>query len=277
MSFVWIVLRATAVVGGLMAALVTGGIAHADTAPSIPGIADLGTAVANAPQLLQSVGSALGVLPKPVTPAPPPLAGASITVPQGAVPGLPAAPAASAPTAGIPGLPLTAPVAPAATPQVPSVLPSAPANSPSAHVDVPQLLQNVGSALGVLPKPVTPAPPPLAGASITVPQGAVPGLPAAPSASAPTAGIPGLPLTAPLAPAATPQVPSVLPGAPANSPSAHVDVPQLPFLPLPLPQQLSLPGGLGSVAPGGVPAAGPAVAAPAPALAPADGFLSALP
>ena len=189
MSFVWIVLRATAVVGGLMAALVTGGIAHADTAPSVPGIADLGTAVANAPQLLQSVGSALGVLPKPVTPVPPPLAGASITVPQGAVPGLPAAP----------------------------------------------------------------------------------------SASAPTAGIPGLPLTAPLAPAATPQVPSVLPGAPANSPSAHVDVPQLPFLPLPLPQQLSLPGGLGSVAPGGVPAAGPVVAAPAPALAPADGFLSALP
>ncbi len=93
MSFIWIVLRATAVLGGLMAALVTGGIAHADTTPSLPGVGDLGAAVANAPQLLQTVGSALGVLPKPVTPAPPPLAGASITVPQGAVPGMPAAPA----------------------------------------------------------------------------------------------------------------------------------------------------------------------------------------
>ena len=91
MSFIWIVLRATAVVGGLMAALVTGGIAHADTTPSLPGVGDLGAAVANAPQLLQSVGSALGVLPKPATVTPPPLAGASVTVPQGAVPGMPAA------------------------------------------------------------------------------------------------------------------------------------------------------------------------------------------
>jgi hypothetical protein len=114
MSFIWIVLRATAVVGGLMAALVTGGIAHADTTPSLPGVADLGAAVANAPQLLQSVGSALGVLPHPAPAAPPPLAGASITVPQGAVPGMPAAPApsASSPLAGIPGL--TAPGASAA-------------------------------------------------------------------------------------------------------------------------------------------------------------------
>jgi hypothetical protein len=153
-----------------MAALVTGGIAHADTTPSLPGVADLGAAVANAPQLLQTVGSALGVLPKPVQAAPPPLAGASITVPQGAVPGMPAAPAPSAPTAGIPGLPLTAP-----------------------------------------------------------------------------------------------QVPATVPGAAANAPSAHVDVPQMPFLPMPLPQQISLPGG--AIAP---------AAAPAPA-APVNGFLSALP
>ena len=191
MSFIWIVLRATAVVGGLMAALVTGGIAHADTTPSLPGVGDLGAAVANAPQLLQSVGSALGVLPKPATVTPPPLAGASVTVPQGAVPGMPA-----------------------------------------------------------------------------------------PSASAPTAGIPGLPLTAPQAPATAPQVPSAVPGASANSPSAHVDVPQVPFLPLP--QQLSLPSNLGSIAPGGVPlpagaAPAPAVAAPAPVPAPTDAFLSALP
>jgi hypothetical protein len=194
MSFIWIVLRATAVVGGLMAALVTGGIAHADTTPSLPGVADLGAAVANAPQLLQSVGSALGVLPHPAPAAPPPLAGASITVPQGAVPGMPAAPA--------------------------------------------------------------------------------------PSASSPLAGIPGL--TAPGASATAPRVPSAVPGAPANTPSAHVDVPQMPFLPMPLPQQITVPSDLGAIAPGGIPApsgvtAGPVVAAPAPAAAPTGGFLSALP
>jgi hypothetical protein len=186
MSLIWIVLRATAVLGGLMAALVTGGIAHADTTPSLPGVGDLGNAVANAPQLLQSVGSALGVLPQQVQAAPPPLAGASITVPQGAVPGMPAAPA--------------------------------------------------------------------------------------PTASAPTAGIPGLPLTSPQLPATAPRVPATVPGAPANAPSAHVDVPQMPFLPLP--QQLSLPSGLGAIAPG-VPVPAP-VAAPAPA-APVNGFLSAIP
>lgn len=181
MSFIWIVLRATAVVGGLMAALVTGGIAHADTMPSLPGVGDLGAAVANAPQLLQSVGSALGVLPKPPTVTPPPLAGASVTVPQNAVPGLPGAPSASAPTAGIPGLPLTAPQAPATAPQVPSATPGASANSPSAHVDVPQvpflplpqqlsLPSNLGSiAPGGVPLPAGAAPAPAVAAPAPVP------------------------------------------------------------------------------------------------------------
>ncbi len=207
MSIIWTVLRATAILGGLMAALLTGGIAHADTAPPVPtpsigGIGEqLSTAAANAPQVLQNFGSALGVLPPPAPASPPPLAGASITVPQ-------PAPSAAAPGAALPATP-------GAVPGISSVLPQAPAATP---------------------RPST-----------------IPG-------SAP-------------APATTP----------GTMPSAQLDLPQLPFLPVPLPQQISLPGALTSLAPGGLPLPH-GVAPTAPALgvpaAPTDALLvplSALP
>ena len=190
MSIIWTVLRATAVLGGLMAALVTGGIAHADPAPSLPGIGAIGeqlsSAAASAPQVLQNFGSALGVLPPPARPAPPPLAGASITMPQ----------------------------PPAATTAPSSVIPGTNAGIPGISSVVPQ----------------TPA---------TAARPALPGMPAAPS-------------------------------APSALPTAQLDLPQVPFLPLPLPQQVSLPGALTSLAPGGLPLTpgaltGPALVGPAPA------------
>lgn len=216
MSIIWTVLRATAILGGLMAALLTGGIAHADTAPSVPapsigGIGEqLSAAAANAPQVLQNFGSALGVLPPPAPVTPPPLAGASITMPQ-------PVPAAAAPASALPGTP-------AGIPGINSVIPQAPA------------------------------------------------------ATSRPATVPGLPATAP----------AIAPGMP----SAHLDLPQVPFLPVPLPQQISLPGALTSLAPGGVPLphggptappVGVPAAAPAPAPAPAPATdallvpLSALP
>lgn len=199
-----------------MAALLTGGIAHADPAPPVPvpNIGDqLASTAANAPQVLQNFGSALGVLPKPAPAAPPPLADASISVPQ--------------------------------------------------------------PAAGSLPAAITQAPAAIAGA---------PAAPAAPASVPGTTGIPGLGSAVPGTPAAAPRVPSAVPGttagAPASGPGqllpqAQVDLPQVPFLPVPLPQQLSLPGDLASLAPGGLPIprglapTGPAVAAPLPAAAPA--------
>lgn len=202
MPIIWTVLRATAVLGSLMAALVTGGIAHADTTPSVPGLGDLGAAVANAPQILQNFGSALGVLPPPAPVAPPPLAGASITMPQSPA-------VATAPSSVIPGTN-------AGIPGINSVVPQTPA---------------------------------------TAARPSLPGMPAAPSSS-------------------------------SALPSAQLDLPQVPFLPVPLPKQVSLPGALTSLAPGGVPLnpgalTGPALVGPAaapvmstnPLLAP----LSALP
>jgi len=169
-------LRATAVVVGGSAALLTGGIAHADTAPPapVPNLGSIGQQLANAPQLLQGLTSALGGAPA-TPPTPPPMASADIRVPQlpANVPGASAlAPPATSPTQGTP----------AAMPGLNSILPGA---TPSA--------------------PAT-----------------------APAATAPTAG-PGL------------------------MPNAQVSLPNVPFSPVPLPQQVSLPGDLASLAPGGVP------------------------
>src|SRR5947209_3878680 len=83
MSTVRTFVRATAVVAGSSAALLFGGLmgtAHADPAPvPSPDISQqlVGTA-AQAPQLLQSVAGALGGQPA----TPPPLASASIKMPQ---------------------------------------------------------------------------------------------------------------------------------------------------------------------------------------------------
>jgi hypothetical protein len=163
----------------------------------------------------------------------------------------------------------------------------------------PQALQNLAGALGGQPA----TPPPLASASIKMPQQAATGLPgagsvlpgasslipgatsAAPAAtSAPALGIPGLTQTAPAATAAPglgiPGLTSTVPaaaapvtGPAAMLPQAQLNLPQIPGLPFPLPQQVSLPGDLTSLIGGGSPlgsglasAAGvPAAVAPAAA------------
>lgn len=162
----------------------------------------------------------------------------------------------------------------------------------------PQVLQNLGTALSGQPA----APPPLA--SVRVPQPSAAGVPGATSAvpgvtslipgttsAAPAAtsatpglGIPGLTptLPAPAAPASgltgIPGLTPTVPAAPAPAtgpagllPQAQLNLPQMPFLPVPLPQQISLPGDLTSLLTGGVPAsrgAGSPGLVPVPAAAP---------
>jgi hypothetical protein len=75
MPTIWTYLRATAVVVGSSAALLTGGIAHADPAPAVPDPVQnipqqLIASVANAPQILQNLATALGATP-PAAPAAP--------------------------------------------------------------------------------------------------------------------------------------------------------------------------------------------------------------
>jgi hypothetical protein len=154
----------------------------------------------------------------------------------------------------------------------------------------PQLLQNIAGALGGQPQ----TPPPLA--AIKVPQPSTAGLPSATSAvpgaasAVPGASslVPGLTPTAPAATTTSPGLglPGLTPTAPAAAPTtgpagllpqAQLNLPQLPFLGVPLPQQISLPGDLTSLATGGVPATPSApvaapVAAPNPLLFPVSGL-----
>lgn len=152
----------------------------------------------------------------------------------------------------------------------------------------PQVLQNIAGALGAQPA----TPPPLA--SIRVPQpsaASVPGASAVPGASSlvpgaapaaaaanPGLGIPGLTptLPAPAAPASgTAGIPGLTPTLPAAAPTtgpagllpqAQLNLPQLPFLGVPLPQQISLPGDLTSLMTGGVPVSSGIGAAGMPSL-----------
>ena len=166
----------------------------------------------------------------------------------------------------------------------------------------PQMLQSFAGALGGQPA----TPPPLASASIKMPQtpattpaagSTLPGVSSLLPGTAPTAttatpglGIPGLTTPAPATTAAPglglPGLTSTVPAAaaPATNPAgmlpqAQLNLPQIPGLPFPLPQQVSLPGDLASLFTGGSPlssglasaaglpaAALPAVAAPAAAL-----------
>jgi hypothetical protein len=158
----------------------------------------------------------------------------------------------------------------------------------TSEVDPNQVLQHIAmTALGAQPT----APPPLASAAIKVPQpapAAVPGAATAipgstslfPGTAAATSGattaipgstslFPGTAAAIPGATTATPGLASGIPGltptvpAPAAAapvtgpagltPSAQFNLPQMPFLPVPLPQQVSLPGDLTALAPGGVP------------------------
>jgi hypothetical protein len=169
----------------------------------------------------------------------------------------------------------------------------------------PQVLQNLAGALGGQPQ----TPPPLATIKVPEPStagltGATPAAPAATSlipgasslvpgaspastAATPGLGIPGLTptLPAPATPASgLTGIPGLTPTVPAAStpaagpagllPQAQLNLPQLPFLPVPLPQQISLPGDLTALVNGGVPASpAPAIGSagllPIPAAAPA--------
>lgn len=166
--------------------------------------------------------------------------------------------------------------APAPAPNIPQQLISSAANAP-------QILQNLATALGATPPlsaPKVAEPAPAApGITATFP-GLTPAAPAAAGAPALTPSIPGVNapipgITAP-APAAA-AVPASVPGVP----SAKVDLPQLPYLPLQVPQQLSLPADLPALASGVIPAApiAPTPPAPgAPALPPGPpSLLAALP
>jgi hypothetical protein len=250
MSNLRTLLRATAVVVGSSTALLLGGLvgtAHADPGPSLPtpNIGDqLITSVANAPQILQNLAGALGGQPA----TPPPLASAAIKVPQPSA-ALPGAAGSSA----IPGV--------SAIPGASSLIPGA-STAPAATSATPGL--GIPGLTPTLPAPAAPAAglPGLPGLTPTVP-------------AAPAAGLPGLPGLTPTVPAAA--APAT--GAAGLLPQAQLNLPQLPFLGVPLPQQLSLPGDLTSLATGGVaspPAASvPAVApvtAPNPLLFPVSGL-----
>ncbi len=113
MPTIWTYLRATAVVVGSSAALLTGGIAHADPAPApapVPNIPQqLIASVANAPQILQNLATALGATPPVAQPSAPGISFPGLT---------PAAAATPAPAAlpSILGLTPPAAAAPAASP-----------------------------------------------------------------------------------------------------------------------------------------------------------------
>ncbi|KLO26248.1 hypothetical protein [Mycobacterium haemophilum] len=225
MTTIWTYLRATAVVVGSSAALLTGGIAHADTMPApapIPAPAlnipqQLISSAANAPQILQNLATALGATPPVTAPSAP---GISFPGLAPAAATVPTSPAATLPSS-FPGI-----MAPAATNASPATAPTIPGLSAL----IPGL---------TAPAPATPATP------------AIPGLPAS---------IPGV--TGPATPAAA--VPASTPGVP----QAKVDMPAMPFLPVNVPPQISLPGDLQALASGA-----PAVAAPVSA----PTLLSALP
>ncbi|EUA01990.1 hypothetical protein I547_3723 [Mycobacterium kansasii 824] len=131
----WTYVRAAAVLVGSSAALLTGGIAHADPAPVPDPVSNIPqqliASAANAPQILQNLATALGATP-PVPKAPEPaLAAPGIaSMIPGLTPTAPAVPATSAGTPAIPGVttpipgitaPVAAPTAPAAaaTPAIP--------------------------------------------------------------------------------------------------------------------------------------------------------------
>lgn len=122
MPTIWTFVRAAAVLVGSSAALLTGGIAHADPAPApapAPNIPQqLISSAANAPQILQNLATALG--------ATPPLSAPKVAEPAPAAPGI---------TATFPGLTPAAPAAaaaPALTPSIPGVNAPIPGITPAA-------------------------------------------------------------------------------------------------------------------------------------------------
>jgi hypothetical protein len=144
--------------------------------------------------------------------------------------------------------------------------PPAPPPLASAAIKVPQPASaGIPGATSAIPGATSAIP----GATSAIP-GATSAIPGATSAiPSPTPLIPGATAAAPAATTAAPGLAGAIPGltptvpAPAATapvtgpaglmPSAQLDLPQVPFLPVPLPQQVSLPGDLTSLTPGGVP------------------------
>ncbi|HLR99186.1 MAG TPA: hypothetical protein VK069_06275 [Mycolicibacillus parakoreensis] len=189
MSMTRSLLTATAVVVGTSTAMLTGGVARADTAPApnptppaVPAIEQLANLPATAPMMLQDVAAKLGQGPATAPATPPPAASASVNVPQ---PHLPSQ------------VPATA-VNPATTPNnslVPNTSVNLP-NVPGLPVPLPQQVSFPGDLTSLLPgvpatTPRTPAAPRV---TPGMAPGAVPGAvttpaaPSAPSALAPTSG-----------------------------------------------------------------------------------------
>ena len=162
----------------------------------------------------------------------------------------------------------------------------------ASDVDPNQVLQHIAMALGAQ----QPAPQPAAGAAIRVPQPAPAAVPGAPTAMpGSTSFLPGVTAATPAGttapglgggiPAFTPSVPAPAAATPVTgstglTPSAQVDLPQIPFLPVPLPQQVLLPADLTSLVTGGVPAqhgvtapSAPVTSVPATAPAPSSSQL----
>jgi hypothetical protein len=218
MPSIWTYAKAAAVVVGSSAALLTGGIAHADPVPAVPDPMQnipqqLIASVANAPQILQNFATALGAQP-PAAPATPGITFPGLTPAAGA-------PSASSPSA-VPGLGsipgLTAPAAPAA--------PASPA--------IPGL-----SSIPGLTAPAAPAAP----AAPTIPGlGSIPGLsaPAAPASAATAA-------SSPLSQVAKVDMPA-LPGLPLNVPPKLSLPGDLPALASALPGAAALPAAVAPAA-----------------------------
>lgn len=217
MSTIWTLFRATAVVAGGSAALLMGGLmgtAHADpVAPPVPAPNIGQQLVTSAAGAPQVLQNIAGVLGGQPQ-TPPPLASAAIKLPEPTAAGLPGA------TSAVPG----------ATSLIPGAAPAA--TSPTPGLGIP----------GLTPTPPAPTAP-ASGLGI-------PGLtPTLPAPTAPASGLTGIPGLTPTVPAAAAPVT----GPAGLLPQAQLNLPQMPFLPLPLPQQVSLPGDLTSLLNGGVP------------------------
>ncbi|RFD24586.1 hypothetical protein MUBE_13560 [Mycobacterium uberis] len=168
MTIIWTYLRATAIVLGSSAALLTGSIAHADTMPApapIPGPAlnipqQLISSAANAPQILQNIATALGATP-PITPSAPGISFPGLT-PATAVPASPAAtipplPGSMSPAAANATNPAAAPAIPGLNALIPGLTAPAPAapTVPTSTLGVPQAKVDM-PAMPFLPMNVPP-------------------------------------------------------------------------------------------------------------------------
>ncbi len=181
MPTIWTFVRAAAVLVGSSAALLTGGIAHADPAPApapAPNIPQqLISSAANAPQILQNLATALG--------ATPPLSAPKVAEPAPAAPGI---------TATFPGLTPAAPAAaaaPALTPSIPGVnapIPGITPAAPALPVTAPAAAPTIPGVNAPIPGITAPAP-----AAAAVPA-SVPGVP---SAKVDLPQLPYLPLQVP--------------------------------------------------------------------------------